>query len=161
MAQQRAHRRPHAVEVGVLTNRFDQLGGARPYRLDEPLAGDVDCFEPFVRDGGYRLGSERTRDVTSRVTPHPIRDKKQMRPRISRILIARANSPDVAARDGKDARIHLRPQFKNRGADGNGNKQRDRCGHTHALIVNECSVGGVQVLNHPVAVPQLQTRMVG
>ena len=161
VAQQRTHGCPHAGQIGVLANRVDEFGGASRHGVDEALASDLDGVEPFVCDGGDGLRRERARDVTTRVTTHPIGDEKQVCSRVARILIARTNAPDVAARDREDPRVHLWPQFEDGRTDRHGDIERDWRGYAHALVVHESSVGGTEVLDDPVPVPQLKARVVG
>ena len=90
----------------MFAHRLDEFGGTVLHRFHETLLSYFDRFKAFIGDGGDGLGRERTGDVATRVTTHPVGDKKEMGTGVTRVLIACSDSPYVTARHREDAGVH-------------------------------------------------------
>ena len=158
----RADRRAHAGELAVLEHRLgEQRVGGDQRGLQRELG--------VVRRGVGRVGlddaldRDRRGDVAAGVAAHAVGDDEEVRARRSRSPGCWSGSFRRARRPRSCAvvAIHLPPQLEARRADLDRSVQRHRGRHRHARAVEERAVGRVEVLDHPLVVPEHEPGVVG
>src|SRR5690606_7080139 len=109
---------------------------------------------PFDGDGAG--------DVTARVAAHTVGYDEEAFAGVGGVLVVGADLPDVGEGGTLSGAGHrLPPQLETGGADAHGGSDGYWGGYGDAVVVEECAVGGVEVLDDPPVVPLQKFGVVG